>query len=136
MCAESYLSEIRMIDAELKKVNDHAKNLRTQKARVMSGLYNYMSANNLEMVQNGKKTIKLSQCKPKEKRGNGLVLKAKKQRRKDGIELLRDAGIPNPTQFYDEFESTQKTVKTEKSGKKTGKRVGGSNNTYDDMLGF
>lgn len=139
MCAESYLREINTIDSELKRINAHSKNLREQKSRVMSGLHNYMKTNNLEKVTtNEGKNITINQCKPKEKKPRGLVSKTKNQRRLAAIELFKDAGIPNPSQFYQDFESTQKIMKEDKptQQKGNGKKGKRNNNDYDDMLGF
>lgn len=101
---EYYLVEINNIDNELKRINEHAKNLRAQKAKTMGGLRQYMISNGLEQVSDGKKTISLKKCEPRKKARS----KPKKQKRSDAIQLFRDAGIPNPEKFYEEFESVQK----------------------------
>lgn len=109
MTPESYLIEINNIDVELKRINQHAKNLRAQKAKTMNGLHQYMVSHNLEQVTDGKKTISLNKFEPKKKAKS----KPKKQKRNDTLQLFRDVGIPNPEQFYEELETIQKIVPKE-----------------------
>jgi len=104
MRPQEYLVEINNIDNELKRINEHAKKLRAQKATTMGGLRQYMISNGLEQVSDGKKTISLKKCEPMKKARS----KPKKQKRSDAIQLFRDAGIPNPEKFYEEFEIAQK----------------------------
>lgn len=143
---EGYLYELGTIDTELKRINDHAKNLRLQRTRVLGALYRYMCANNLDKVSNGRKDITLKQCTPREKKSGGT--KPKKQKKQDAIELFRDAGIPNPERFYEEFEGTQKKNNTNTNessstnpsytddifGAPSKKKKGGGG--YDSQLGF
>lgn len=138
MSSESYVREINNLDAELKRCNDRAKMLREKKQKARLNLYNYMVRHNLTQVQNGDKVITIEQCKPPKPRNK---VKPKKQRISEALELFRSVGIPNPEEFYSEFESTQKIKNTETIGdgddmfspypkKKKGK------SEYDDLLGF
>src|SRR5438132_9157142 len=105
MAENVYMYEIYGIDAELKRINERSKQLRIQKKRCMTGLYNYMIAHGIDRVENGKKVITLNQCDPNKKRAK---TKPKKQKMEDAIYLFREIGIPNPEEFYLEFEQTQK----------------------------
>jgi hypothetical protein len=135
--AERYLYEINSIDTELKRVTEHTKALKLQRSKAMSGLYSYMTSNNLQKVGEGKNAITINKCAPKIKKKT----KPKKYKRDDAINLFRDAGIPDPESFYLDFEKTQKSVanncgddsdifaETSKRGKK-------SKDVYDASLGF
>lgn len=139
MSSESYVREINNLDAELKRCNDRAKMLREKKQKVRLNLYNYMVRHNLTQVQNGDKVITIEQCKPPKPR---TKVKPKKQRISEALELFRSVGIPNPEEFYSEFESTQKIKNTEPESPAGGdmfspspkKKKGKSE--YDDLLGF
>jgi hypothetical protein len=141
MDGSSYVYEIEKIDRELKRINAHAKNLRTQRNRSMAGLYNYMKSNNLEQVGSGKNIITIKKCAPKEKKISKL--KPKAQRRAEALELFSDAGIPNPEQFYEDLERVQRAERAEQSemenmeitGNKS-KKKRNNKNDYDPLLGF
>ena len=60
-------------------------------------------------------------------------------KREDAIELFRDAGIPKPEEFWDEFKATQRYVEGEEiSSKSESKKrsTGKKNEEYDPFLGF
>lgn len=145
---EGYMFELNSIDIELKRINDHAKNLRLQRTTILNALYRYMSSNNLEKVSYGKREISLKQCAPKEKRG---PTKPKKEKKREAIELFRNEGIPNPEKFYEVFESTQKPIARDTPernntnsnyndddifGPSSKTKKKGKNNAYDSQLGF
>ncbi len=50
MNGEAYLYEIQKIDKELKRLNAHAKSLRSQRAKSKTGLHHYMVSHNLQQV--------------------------------------------------------------------------------------
>lgn len=132
MSAESYLKEIHSIDAEIKRLNAHIKILRDQKRRTQSNLHRYMTSHELEKVGEGKESITLAKCAPPKPRRKA---KPKKNKRCDAIDLFREAGIPNPDEFYKQFESTQKSSQdvSEDSSRSSSKNQKGD---IDDMLGF
>ena len=142
MAENNYLYEIYGIDAELKRINERSKQLRSQKKRCMTGLYNYMISQGIDRVIDGKKVITINQCDPNKKRAK---IKPKKQKKEDAIYLFREIGIPNPEEFYMEFEQTQKINNNENNGgdsddffgpptKKKGKK--NKKDEIDPMLGF
>ena len=138
---EAYLHELGVIDIELKRINEHAKSLRLQRSRILGALYRYMMNNNLERIPYGNKGLTIKQCSPKTKK---KTTKPKKEKRRDGIELLREAGIPDPIQFYEAFENTQKSANTNDVNNTNNRNddIFGSNtkkkkiNAYDEQLGF
>jgi hypothetical protein len=137
MNGEAYLYEIQKIDKELKRLNAHAKSLRSQRAKSMTGLHHYMVSHNLQQVGSGKNTITIKKCAPKEKRSSKL--KPKSQRRAEALELLTNAGLPNPEQFYDDLERVQKatnTVSDDPGGGSSSKKKKNNRNDYDPLLGF
>ena len=142
MNSDAYVQEIARIDEELKRISVHTKQLREQKARASLGLYHYMKSKGLEEVNNGKGVITINKCAPKQKKPRQT--KPKAQRRLDTLSLLRDVGIPNPEDFYNELENVQKgtpknecetddifgnSVKTKRGRKK-------EKDTVDALLGF
>lgn len=128
---EQYMIEINNIDNELKRINEHAKHLRDQRTKTMNGLHQYMLSNNLEQVTYGKKTISIKKCEPKCRTKS----KPKKQKKADAIQLFREVGIPNPEQFYEELESSQKVQSTDDNTPKPSKKKG-KKNEVDPFLGF
>lgn len=128
---EQYLIEINNIDNELKRINEHAKRLRAQKTKTMNGLHQYMLSNNLEQVSYGNKTFSIKKCEPKTRTKS----KPKKQKKADAIQLFREVGIPNPEQFYEELESSQKVQSTNDNTPKPSKKKG-KKNEVDPYLGF
>lgn len=136
MSVDSYLREIHTLDIEIKRVNDRAKALRTQKQTAKTHLYNYMKRHNLQQVQDGTKVITINQCLPPKARAKA---KPKKARVQEAIELFRMAGIPNPDSFYEEFEATQK-AKRDADGQDTvngePRKKRGKKDDFDDVLGF
>ena len=128
---EQYLIEINNIDNELRRINEHAKSLRVQKAKTMNGLHQYMLSNNLEQVSYGKKTFSIKKCEPKTRTKS----KPKKQKKADTIQMFRDVGIPNPGQFYEELESIQKVQSTDDNTPKPSRKKG-KKNEVDPYLGF
>ena len=136
MSADSYVREINSLDAEIKRLNAHVKRLREQKRQAQTNLHGYMVSHGLEKVGEGKNAITISKCAPPKPRRKP---KPKKERVAEAIELFRDAGIPNPDEFYAQFEATQKSTPGEsvdntspQKTKSKGKGKGG----YDEMLGF
>lgn len=116
--------EINSIKEELKRINQRAKLLRTQKKEAESRLYRYMLRNDLEKYEG----ITLKSIEPKQPRPRKPV-KAKK---KDALALFYEVGIPDPDSFWEEFQQTQKYVDGEAPPppqKSPGK-------SYDPFLGF
>jgi hypothetical protein len=126
---EGYLYELNTIDTELKRINEHAKNLRLQRTRVLGALYRYMCSNNLDKVSYGKKDITLKQCTPREKRGPTI---SKKEKKKNALELYREVGIPDPERFYKDFENTQKAQRMTNTNESSSTN---NNNGMDDIFG-
>jgi len=126
-----YLIEINNIDNELRRINEHAKSLRIQRAKTMNGLHQYMLSNNLEQVSYGKKTFSIKKYEPKTRKKS----KPKKQKKADAIQMFRDAGIPNPGKFYEELESIQKVQSTDGSTPKPSRKKC-KKDEVDPYLGF
>ena len=135
----SYLNEINSIDSELKRITAHTKILRTQKTKAMNGLHQYMVARNIEKVGN----ITIEKCAPKN--SQRAKVKPKCERKELAINLFRQAGIPDPISFYNDFERTQKNTNQENNAandddfylqpqkRKRGKK---NQDTIDPFLGF
>lgn len=141
MTANSYLHEINIIDAELKRLNLITKNLRLQKKRQLVGLCHYMKSNNIEKVGEGKNAITLKKCENATLQGQPRPkLKPKKIRKIDELNLLREVGIPDPINFYAQLEKTR-TAKlvldnNENCYNKTSNRGRSKKTSYDALLGF
>lgn len=136
MSAESYLREISSIDIELKRLSALSKSLREQKRRAQNNLHQYMVSHGLEKVGDGKNAITIKKCAPPQPRRK---VKPKKERKADAIELFRDVGIPNPEEFYEQWESTQKSTQNpndEEDGGAQRPKSKGKKDDFDDALGF
>lgn len=97
----SYVREIESLDKEIKRLNAVLKGLREQKKRRQSDLYEYMVANNKDKVGKiTKKRIEPKEAKPPRKQAC--------QKKAEAIVLFEQAGIPNPQDFWQRFQSTQK----------------------------
>lgn len=96
---KGYVYEIQSIDKELKRLNQHIRNLREQKKRAETDLYNYMDRHNIEQVEG----IKIQKIRPKERK----KVKPKKQREQDAINHLRRMGFSFPEKFYKELKSVE-----------------------------
>jgi len=130
MSAESYTNEIKSLDAEIKRLNDHIKRLRLQRKTANENLYKYMIRHNLQKIGDGKQAITLSKCAPPKPRTR---VKPKRERHEQAIELFREVGIPDPEEFYLQFEATQKNVSGEAKEQPIRKPT---KNDVDFMLGF
>ena len=103
----SYISEIVSIDTEIRRLNSVIKQLREQKKVAQGHLHQIMeSTGKEEMSFNGHKITK-KQCAPPKPRAKA---KPKGQRKNDALELFKNVGIPNPEQFYSEYQQTQKSA--------------------------
>ena len=106
MSAIQYANQIDSISTEIKRLNDLLKKLRTEKKTAQSNLHDVMKKKGMnEIVSHKGNKITLKQCEPPKPRAKP---KAKKDKQKDAIELFRNIGVPNPEQFYTEFQQTQK----------------------------
>lgn len=144
MTANSYLHEINILDAEIKRLNLITKNLRLQKKRQLAGLYQYMKSHNIEKVGEGKNAITLKKCESATSQSQTRPkLKPKKVRRMDELNLLKEVGIPDPVNFYAKLEKTR-TAKTnllvtenhESYSSTTSNRGRVKKSSYDPFLGF
>ena len=95
----SYVKEINSLDEEIKRLTSRLKDLRSQRKICSEKLYAYMEKNNIESINQGK--IKLNKIKPKDRKKT----RPKKERTQETIKLLRDAGIPNPSAFFNQIET-------------------------------
>jgi hypothetical protein len=100
--ADGYVSEINSITAEIKRLNVHIKKLREQKKEAEFHLYEYMVRNEIDRYKNI--TIKSVTPKPKIKR------KTLKEKKRDAVRLFHEIGVPDPENFWDQFQSTQKAI--------------------------
>lgn len=143
MSSESYVREINSLDTEIKRLNAIVKRLREQKRQAQTNLHSYMVSRGLEQVGEGKQAITIRKCAPPKPRPK---TKPKKDRKAEAIELFRDAGIPDPNSFYEQFESIQKAkleqAESEEASASSASKVtssttrSGKPGAYDDMLGF
>jgi len=102
MNPSGYVSEIKSIDRELKKLSERSKLLRNQKRVAQNRLYDHMRHNGLDEYEG----IKKKSIAPKPKKET----KTKQEKRDDAVDLLRQQGVPYPEEFYDKLMQTQKPV--------------------------
>lgn len=99
---DSYVSQIKSIDLELKRLAKKSKELREAKKFNEAKLYSVMQRRGLKEYR-GIKANKIAPTKRKPR-------KPERQKRKDAIDLFRQIGIPDPSGFYSEFQRTQKHI--------------------------
>lgn len=101
--ADSYISEIQSISAEITRLNGELRNLREQKLKAQNHLLHRLK----EMKVDEYKGYKISKLTPKER----TKPKKKKEKLRDGIAYLRELGAPDPESAYMAIMSTQKPQK-------------------------
>ena len=100
----SYISSMKSIDQEIKRINERAKHLRMEKKKIQGRLYTYMKTRQLSEYGG----YKLDKLAPVEKTPGPK--KKKKEKVRDALDLCRNAGLPDPEGFYQEFLRTQKVI--------------------------
>lgn len=103
--ARGYVRSINSLQQEINRSSEHLSKLRNERKKTYQKLYDWMERNNVEEVEGIKKT------KVKPKTESEFSRKKKKDKVKDGINLFRDVGLPDPEGFYFEFQQTQKLKK-------------------------
>lgn len=98
----SYVNEIKSIDAELKRLRERSSKLREQKQKAQSALYFFMKNNRHETYEG----FKIDALAPKPKKSR----KSAKQKKADAIVLFQETGIPDPENFWNSLQSTQKST--------------------------
>lgn len=98
--AHGYVKSIQSTTEELKRLGAIMKDIREEKKRALERLYTWMKRKDVDTFK-GFKRRKLSPkpIRPKRKPKKVLV--------KDSLNLFRDAGIPDPEEFYREFQKIQ-----------------------------
>ena len=99
---DKYAKSLDLINKELKRLNSEKKKLYIEKKKIEKTLYENMKYNNIEKFQ-GYKRDKLQPI-TKDK----IIRKKKTEKEKDAIKLFYQIGIPDPENFYKEFQMTQK----------------------------
>ena len=102
----AYIQEIESYKSEIKRLNDKIKSLQEHKRNAENHLYNYMTKNSVDKYKN----ITIKNVMPKEKKKQ----KPLKRKKADAVKLFRDAGIPCPEEFWDDFQATQKISENNK----------------------
>ena len=100
-----YVTEIRSIEKEEKRLRARQKKLREQKKKAQAHLYTYLDTRGIEKCGG----ITKKSVQPREKK----VRKKTKDRKKDALELFRTTGIPDPEKFWNDFQNTQKKAQIE-----------------------
>ena len=130
--AESYAKEINSLNTEIKRLNGKIKSLREQKKKAESNLYHRMQRDSSQKVEG----ITIKSVTPKERKKRKPI----SQKKADAIDLFKEIGVPNPEDFWEEFQATQiyaegeesfveNTTKKKKSKKK-------KDSEYDPFLGY
>jgi len=102
MNPKGYVSEIRSIEKEERRLRERARKLREQKKKAKFHLYKYMESRGLEKYDG----ISKQSIQPKPK----TIRKKPKEKKKDALELFRLTGIPDPEGFWRDFQRTQKVI--------------------------
>lgn len=97
---ESRANEIKNINKELEQLNKRKRLLIDRKKVVQQELYKYMSEHNLKNIND----VKSYKIKPQE----SVPRKGLRSKKRDALNLFREVGIPNPEEFWNDFQKTQK----------------------------
>lgn len=104
MSGQKITPTLRSIDIRIKCLNKELRDLREQKRKLTADLVHYMKDHNLEKLEE----FELSKLVPKKRIVKEKVAKkTPTQKKKDGIQLIKQIGIVNPEQFYNELLKTQ-----------------------------
>jgi len=103
MGSHSYV--FKNITAEIKRINAGLNKLKKQKIQTQAILYEYMVKNNMSSYDG----IPLQKVKPSKR----AKQKSENQKKHDTLELIRESGINDPEQFYEEMKRLQKIEKLE-----------------------
>ena len=101
MSGQSYTTELRVTERELKIANAKANGLRKRKKELQRKLYEYMNRRGVTEVE-GYHIDKIAPPAPKPKP------KKPTEKKKDAVAYFRQLGIRNPEACYKEFLTTQK----------------------------
>jgi hypothetical protein len=104
---QSYINEIESLNGTIKNRNEELRKLREQRKQAKRNLLEIMTSYSIEARGKYKRA-----ALDKELNGGGYKRKPAKEKKKDGMQLLRAAGVPDPKTFYNQFLSTQKMPKT------------------------
>ena len=129
---DAYVREIGSLDTELKRLSVRVKALRCQKKEKQVLLCIYMERNSLEKYGGlTLKSVTARQSRPR---------KPAAAKKDDAMELFRDAGIDNPSEFWDNFKATQTYTDGEdvppKKASRPPKSKAKKDEAYDPFLGF
>ena len=98
---DSYVRQLQNIDAAIKRLNLELKKARTKKKLVHENFYKWMNRNGYDNY-NG---IKASKLEPKQ-----IPRKKQKEKKEAAIQLFSEIGIPDPEDFWFQFQTTQKNL--------------------------
>ena len=100
MSASNYVAEMQNIDEELRRMRARSRQLQVRKKVLAQTLHDFMHRHNYAEF----KGVRLKSIAPRPRRRR----KPKREKRRDGVTLLRDIGVPDPERFYDQFSNTQR----------------------------
>lgn len=100
----SYVNEINSLEAEIKRLNKRLKELRETKRNSENNLYMLMKSENIDQITYEGRTISIEKITPKNKK----KILPKKQRDELTKNYLRDQGIPDPEEIFQEIQRLKK----------------------------
>jgi hypothetical protein len=98
----SYVREIKSIVQEIKRLNDTAKRLKTQKLEKEGYLYQYMKDRGMTEIEG----IKIGKICPKNEK---IKRKKQSEKRDDALKLFRQVGVDDPESLWNRLEETRKS---------------------------
>jgi len=102
MSGEVYVRQLKELSSALTRLNAQTKAIKTKQKDAKIHLAEWMERNHMEEYQG----YKLAKIKPKPK----VPKKPSKDRKDDALRLFNEVGIPDPTDFWDRFQETQKYI--------------------------
>lgn len=98
--ADSYVRQIKDVDAALKRLNAQAKELRKKKKEAQTRLHAWMVKNGVDEYGQ----IPAKKIAPK----TPVKRKPVKKKKEDAIRLFSQIGVNDPEELWEEFQRTQK----------------------------
>lgn len=100
MNGEAYVRQLKELSSALSRLNEQSKKLREKQKDTKLRLAQWMEKNGHQEYQGHK----LAKIKPKPK----IPKKPPKERKHDALLLFGEIGIPDPSDFWDRLQDTQK----------------------------
>jgi hypothetical protein len=106
---EAYVRQLKDLASAMARHTAEIKKIREKQKEAKARLAEWMERNSHDEYHG----YKLSKIKPKPK----VPKKTQKDKKRDAIHLFNEIGVPDPNDFWDRFQETQKYIPPEDESK-------------------